>query len=119
MVGEEGSLSAALAQLKDWAEETETALLISAWDDELIFWYVMKVQSVVVLLATNPAGMVPIDFETFWDRYMSHLTTWMELFFSPGGAFLKLANRPKIWRIAWPAGEGLPPERLTGDPWSR
>lgn len=111
-------LSDALAKLKDWSGETDSALLISAWDDELIFWYVMKMQSVVMLLAANPTGMVPFGLEPFWDSYVSHLTSWAEFVFGPGGAFIKLAKRPRIWRIAWPAEQGVPPEPLTGDPWN-
>lgn len=112
-------LSSALEELGKWSGEADTSLLITGWDDELIFWHVMRMQSLAVMLASNPESYAPANLEEFWQRHVMHLTTWMEFVFPVGGAFLKLARRPKIWRIAWPAGQGTPPELLTGDPLKR
>lgn len=109
-------LTVALEELGKWSEETDTSLLVTGWDDELIFWYVMRMQGLAVLLASNPQAYTPAGLESFWDRHVMHLTSWMEFVFPVGGAFLKLERRPKIWRIAWPVGQGTPPEPLTGDP---
>lgn len=109
-------LTAALGELGKWSEEADTSLLVTGWDDELIFWYVMRMQSWCVMLAAHPDKMVPWELKDVWEQHVLRLTTWMEFVFPVGGAFLKLERRPKIWRIAWPAGEGSPPEPLTGDP---
>ena len=97
-------LRVALKKLGEWDDIPEPDLLMMSWDDELLFFYILRTQFVFARVAGKPEQMYPGRMEEFWDWSMTIRDDepWM-LFPVMTAEGLKHAPlKPPIWRIPYP-----------------
>ena len=94
----------ALLQLGDWSDVPDSELLMSAWDDEVLFFYVLRTQFVVARLAARPDDMVPGHLNEFWTWAMSIRDDepWMLFPVMTAEALKVTKTKPPIWKIPYP-----------------
>lgn len=98
------ALATAFRNLGEWVEMTDSTLLMSAWDDEVFFFYVLRTQFVFSRIAVKPDDLIPGTMEGFWKWCMTpgakENCTVFILFTAQN---LRLAPiKPPIWRIPYP-----------------
>jgi len=97
-------IAEALRKLGEWADIPDSELLMSSWDDEVFFFYVLRTQFLVARLAAKPNDMVPGHFDAFWKWAMtlSKDEPWMLFPVMTKDALKTAPFKPPIWRIPYP-----------------
>lgn len=98
-------LRVALKKLGEWDDIPEPDLLMMSWDDELLFFYILRTQWVFARIAGKPHDMLPGRMDEFWEWSMTVKDDepWM-LYPVMTAAGLKAAPvKPPIWRIPYPS----------------
>jgi hypothetical protein len=66
----EAELQAVLKELRNWMDETDAELLLRKMDDELFFWYVLKIQFVwLYVISRDPQEWVFGEMDLMWSKY--------------------------------------------------
>lgn len=94
----------AFRKLGEWTDMTDSELLMSAWDDEVLFFYVLRIQFVFARLAAKPDDMIPGTMDGFWKWGMtpSDRELWMLFPALTSEAYRVAQIKPPIWKIPYP-----------------
>ena len=95
----------AFRQLGEWGDMTDSELLMMAWDDEVLFFYVLKMQYSFAWLAAKPDAMVPGRYDEFWTWFtmIRSEEPWMIYPVATYEACKHAKTKPPIWRIPYPS----------------
>ena len=98
-------ITEAFAELGKWSASPDSAPLMSKWDDDTLFFYVMRIQFLVCRLAAKPDDMIPGTCDGFWTWGMSVKPDdpWMLFPVLTRDALKSAKTKPPLWQIAYPA----------------
>ena len=97
-------IAEAFRKLGEWTDMVDSELLMRAWDDEVLFFYVLRTQFIFARLAAIPEAMIPGTMDGFWKWGMtpSDKELWMR-FVVEGTVYCRHAKtKPPIWRLPYP-----------------
>jgi hypothetical protein len=103
-------LNKAIAELRTWQERTHTDELISSWDDEVFFFYILHFQFLWVRLHTlEEEQMIPWG-EDFWDWGMvvRDEIPCIAYTFPTVAPFMNMSPRPYVWGFYAPSDVTIP-----------
>lgn len=94
----------AFRKLGEWADMCDAELLMSAWEDEVFFFYVLRTQFVFSRIAADPDGPIPGTFDGFWKWAMTPQNgeLWMSFPVFTEQNYRAAPVKPPIWRIPYP-----------------
>ena len=98
-------LGPGMQTMKSWLDRPETDVLLCSWDDEILFFYVLRFQFVLVrLYSVGDDQMIPAGWDDFWDRLMTirDPESWIRYTFPTVIEYEKLGKKPPIWRFFSP-----------------
>ena len=94
----------AFQSLFDWADMSDSELLMFSWDDEVLFFYVLRTQYVFARLAASPNDVVPAGLDDFWRMMVmpKEDDPWMIFPVVTKKAIAAANIEIPIWRIPYP-----------------
>ena len=94
----------AFRKLGEWSDMPDSELLMSAWDDEVFFFYVLRTQFMFARLAAMPDAMIPGTMDGFWKWGMTpgDKELWMAFVVEGTFYYSRAKTKPPIWRIPYP-----------------
>ena len=97
-------IAEAFRKLGEWTDMTDSELLMSAWDDEVLFFYVLRTQFVFARVAAKPDDMIPGTMDGFWKWGMtpSDKEMWMSFPVMTAAHYRMAPIKPPIWKIPYP-----------------
>jgi len=99
------TIADALRKLGTWTEMTDSELLVSSWDDEVLFFYILRTQFLFSrVAAAKPTDMIPGRLEEFWQWGMIPRDDdpWMLFPIFTEQNLQRAAIKPPIWKIPYP-----------------
>ena len=100
-------LKGKLLELESWMSERSCELFLSTFDDELLLFYVLKVQAAAVAIAAaRPNEPVPADFHRMWLWALDIQPDegWFAYTIPTQWKLRELRVIPAIWSIPLPVG---------------
>lgn len=104
-------LKPCLDELYRWADRRETDDLLSAWDDDVLFFYVLRFQSVLVKIQSfDDNQMIPAGMDDFWQWAVATQEgeSWIHYTFPIVAIYLDLSERPAVWKFFAPSDVKIP-----------
>ena len=94
-----------LEVMKGWMDRPETDDLLASWDDDVLFFYVLRFQFMLVRLYSMGEEMVPYEWDEFWNWSMVPLPqeNWIFYTFPTVVEFNKMETKPPIWKFFSPS----------------
>jgi hypothetical protein len=99
-----GEIADAFRKLGQWSDMEDSELLMSSWDDEVFFFYVLRTQFVFSRIAAKPDDMIPGTLAGFWAWAMtpSEDEMWMIYPIFTEQNYQIAPIKPPIWKIPFP-----------------
>jgi hypothetical protein len=98
------ALAKAVRKMGEYYDWPSSELLMLSWDDDVLFFYVLRTQYVFARLAARPDDMVPGGLDEFWEWWIipGEKDPWMLFPVLTAEAIKVAAVRPPIWKIPYP-----------------
>ena len=98
------AIAEAFRRLGEWSDMEDSELLMSAWDDDVFFFYVLRTQFVFSRIAAGPDQMIPGTLDGFWQWAMTPRPDepWMIYPVFTAQNYRVAPVKPPLWRIPYP-----------------